>query len=415
MPDYTRSETVPPDLLPPASPERDSSDARGALLAFVADVESEAALRGGLLNTVDGVEVRRGTILHAIKYLAKKPTPRALVVDISGVANPMEQLDSLALVCKPDVRVLVIGEDSSLGFYRDLVRTLGVAEYMNKPVTRDGVARLFLPQIIGASTDAAQRGGTVIAVCGARGGVGTTTVAVNLALQITAATHGHVGLLDLHLQRGTAALMLGVKTVGGLRVALEQPERADALFLDRVAVEINDRLRLIAADEPLDGTPSPTPDGMRRVLDLLRRRFNYIVMDLPVSGAPAEIEALRAARHLLVVMAPDLVCLRDTERLRQLAGSLGTVNTSIVLNRADMPGSLKMAMIEQGLGCKPTIEIPDLGKQLGKAANLGKPAVGESAVFRRVMALLAQEVSGTPVGQMHPAGDRSLLRRILGR
>jgi len=74
-----------------------------------------------------------------------------------------------------------------------------------------------------------------------------------------------------------------------------------------------------------------------------------------------------------------------------------------------------MAMIEQGLGCKPTIEIPDLGKQLGKAANLGKPAVGESAVFRRVMALLAQEVSGTPVGQMHPAGDRSLLRRILGR
>ena len=415
MPDYTRSETVPPDLLPPASPERDSSDARGALLAFVADVESEAALRGGLLNTVDGVEVRRGTILHAIKYLAKKPTPRALVVDISGVANPMEQLDSLALVCKPDVRVLVIGEDSSLGFYRDLVRTLGVAEYMNKPVTRDGVARLFLPQIIGASTDAAQRGGTVIAVCGARGGVGTTTVAVNLALQITAATHGHVGLLDLHLQRGTAALMLGVKTVGGLRVALEQPERADALFLDRVAVEINDRLRLIAADEPLDGTPSPTPDGMRRVLDLLRRRFNYIVMDLPVSGAPAEIEALRAARHLLVVMAPDLVCLRDTERLRQLAGSLGTVNTSIVLNRADMPGSLKMAMIEQGLGCKPTIEIPDLGKQLVKAANLGKHAVGESAVFRRVMALLAQEVSGTPVGQMHPAGDRSLLRRILGR
>ena len=416
MLDYTRSDTVPPELLPPTSPERDSSDARGALLAFVADAESEAAVRGGLLNTVDGVEVRRGTILHAIKHLAKKPTPRALIVDISGVANPMEQLDSLALVCKPDVRVLVIGEDSSLGFYRDLVRTLGVAEYMYKPLTRDGVARLFLPQIAGVSTDAsALRGGTVIAVCGARGGVGTTTVAVNLALQITAATHGHVGLLDLHLQRGTAALMLGVKTVGGLRVALEQPDRADALFLDRVAVEINDRLRLIAADEPLAGTPSPTPDGIRRVLDLLRRRFNYIVMDLPVSGTLAEIEALRAARHLLVVMAPDLVGIRDTERLRQLAASLGTVNTSIVLNRSDMPGGLKMQMIEQGLGCKPTIEIPDLGKQLGKAANLGKPALGESAAFRRVMALLAQEVSGTPVGRMVPAGDRSLLGRMFGR
>ena len=80
----------------------------------------------------------------------------------------------------------------------------------------------------------ASRGGSVIAVCGARGGVGTTTVAVNLALQLTDATRGHVALLDLHLWQGTTALMLGVKPSGGLRIALEQPERADALFLDRV-------------------------------------------------------------------------------------------------------------------------------------------------------------------------------------
>ena len=69
-------------------------------------------------------------------------------------------------------------------------------------------------------------------------------------------------------------------------------------------MEINERLRLIAAEESLDGTPSPTPDGMRRVLDLLRRRFNYVVMDLPVPASLAEMQALRAARHLLVVMAP---------------------------------------------------------------------------------------------------------------
>ena len=95
----------------------------------------------------------------------------------------------------------------------------------------------------------------VIAVCGARGGVGTTTIATNLALQLTAGTRGHVALLDLHLRQGTTALMLGVKPLGGLRTALEQPERADALFLDRVSVEINERMRLVAADESLDGTP----------------------------------------------------------------------------------------------------------------------------------------------------------------
>ena len=82
---------------------------RVPLLAFVADDETETALRGGLLNTVEGVEIRRGTILHAIKHLAKEPTPRALVVDIAGVANPMDELDNLARVCTPDVKVLVIG------------------------------------------------------------------------------------------------------------------------------------------------------------------------------------------------------------------------------------------------------------------------------------------------------------------
>ena len=73
---------------PNAAPVRDTSHARVPLLAFVADDDTETALRGGLLNTVDGVEVHRGTILHAIKHLAKEPTPRALIVDIARVAHP---------------------------------------------------------------------------------------------------------------------------------------------------------------------------------------------------------------------------------------------------------------------------------------------------------------------------------------
>ena len=188
--------------------------------------------------------------------------------------------------------------------------------------------------------------------------------------------------------------MLGVKPAGGLRIALEQPERADALFLDRVSVEINERLRLIAADESFDSIPSPTPDGVHVVLDLLCRRFNYTIIDLPMPGMPGVIEALRCARHLLLVMTPDLAGIRDADRLRQLATSLGTNHTSVVLNRTGMPGGLKMPLVEQGLGGKPTVQIPDLGKQLCRAANLGKPALGECSAFRKAIALLAQEVSG---------------------
>jgi pilus assembly protein CpaE len=398
--------------VPQTAQVRDSSQARMALLAFVADDETAAALKGGLLNTVEEIEVRRGTILHAVKYLAKEATPRVLVVDIAGVASPLDELNNLARVCTPDVKVLVIGENADVGFYRELVRNMGVAEYLYKPVTRDHVTRIFLPQIAGVALDVgASHGGSVIAVCGARGGVGTTTVAVNLALQLSASTHGHVALLDLHLRQGSAALMLGVKPVGGLRIALEQPERADALFLDRVTLEINVRLRLVAAEEPLDGILSPTPDGMRRVLDLLRRRFNYVVMDLPMPATAAEMQALRSARHLLVVMVPDLASIRDADRLRQLATSLGANHTTIVLNRLGTPGGLGMPLIEQGLGGKPSIQIPELGKQLGRAANLGKAALGECAPFKNAVALLAQEITGAPAR----VGDSSFLARMLGR
>lgn len=402
--------------VPHVAPVRDSAQARAPLLAFVSDDDTETALRGGLLNTVEGVHIRRGTILHAIKHLAKEPTPRVLVVDITHVANPLYELDNLARVCTPDVKVLAVGEEIDVSFYRDLVRNMGVAEYIHKPLTRDNVARLFVPLIAGVTMDAAAtRGGSVIAVCGARGGVGTTTVAINLALQLTDATRGHVALLDLHLRQGTTALMLGVKPVGGLRIALEQPERADALFLDRVAVEINERLRLIAAEESLDGTPAPTAEGMRRVLDLLRQRFNYVVLDLPTPATLAEMQALRGARHLVAVMAPDLAGIRDADRLRQLAAGLGTSHTTIVLNRLGMPGGLKLPLIEQGLGNKPVVQIPDLGKQLGRAANLGKPALGECAAFRKAMAVLAQELSGAAASRMSHAHGRSLFGRMLGR
>lgn len=406
-------QTVLADEQSLAAPVRDSAQARCPLLAFVADDDTEAALRGGLLNTVKGVDIRRGTVVHAIRHLAKEPTPRVLVVDISEVTNPLSELDNLSGVCAPDTKVLVVGDLNEVSLYRHLVRDMGVSEYVHKPLTRDRVTRLFVPHITGATLDAnASHGGSLIAVCGARGGVGTTTVAVNLALQVAEATRGHVALLDLHLKQGTTALMLGVKPMSGLRIALEQPDRADALFLDRVSVEITPRLRLIAADESLESTPAPTPDGMRGVLELLRRRFNYIITDVPLPSTAADMQPLQCARHLLVVMTPDLASIRDADRLRQLATVLGTGHATTVLNRLGMPGSLRLPLVEQGLGGKPTILIPELAKQLGRAANLGKPALNECAAFRKAIGLLAQEISGSPADHKD---NSSLLRRILGR
>jgi hypothetical protein len=190
-----------------------------------------AALRGGLPMLAPG-QLRQGDARTATEALQREPTPQTLLVDISGIAEPFAALEALAAVCAPDVRVLVVGEQTDIGFYRQLTRDLCVAEYAHKPLTRDVVARLFGPLLGGAPAEAS-RGGKVIAVAGMRGGCGATTVAVNLALQLAERSHGHVALLDLHLRGGTTGLMLGVRPGTGLRVALEEPDRVDALFLDR--------------------------------------------------------------------------------------------------------------------------------------------------------------------------------------
>ena len=387
---------------------------RPRFMAFIADENSESALRGGLADMVEGMQIRRGNIRSATKALEREQTPRVLLVDIAGVEDPVAALDELASVCTPDVRVLVVGEQTGIGFYRELTRDLGVAEYIHKPLTRDAVARLFGTHVAGASAEEhSNRGGRIIAVCGVRGGVGATTVAVNLALQLADVSRSYVALVDLHLRGGTAAMMLGARPGSGMRAALEEPDRVDALFLDRVGIPVDERVRLFAAEEPWETEPHPSDEGMKRLLMTLRQRFNSIVVDMPMPPNAAEKIALQEARHRILVMGPDVGSIRDTVALRKMMGGLGgSARILTVLNRSNVPGGLKTKLIEEGLGAAPDIVIPDLPRYLPRAANLGRPALRESSQFRRALAPLTQEISAVRAGS---GGGRSFFARLFGR
>ena len=109
----------------------------------------------------------------AVATLGRAASPRVLIVDVSGEADPMRALDSLAAVAEPSTAVLVIGEVQDMDFYREVTRGAGVAEYLAKPLVRDRVARLFGPVVRGQAYDAAPvNGGRSISVTGGqwRGG-----------------------------------------------------------------------------------------------------------------------------------------------------------------------------------------------------------------------------------------------------
>lgn len=385
------------------------------ILIFVRDDVSNAALRGGLADVDYELKVFRGGVEHGIRMLEKQVDGlHAIVVDVSTVDDPLAMLEDLARVCPPDVRVTVIGDNTEIGFYRTLIG-MGVTEYLPKPLTRDTVFRVLRPKLAGetsvASGAAAQRGGTVVAVCGAQGGAGATSLTINLALLLSEQTKATVAILDLHLQDGEAAVMLGVRPGPGLRIALEDPMRADVLFLERSAIEVTPRVRLIGADEAIDDELDISVAGMRHVLSLLRSKFRYVIVDLPIPLIPAMRPVLESAQTVFVLLEGEVTGLRNAAGLRALITRIaGSTRMFTVLNRYGRPGTLSLETVKKGLGATPDVVIPDLGKRMTEAVNSGVPAIRKVSKLKRHLAPLVREIAGVDA-----RASRSFLSRLFGR
>ncbi len=410
------------DLAEPPAAETERHD-RPRVIAFVSDQETEVALREGLREALPmGFDVRQGTVRAAMAALQKMPTPHVLIVDVSGEQQPLATLGELSEVVEPDVRVLVIGDREDLNFYRQMTHGLGVREYLHRPLMRDMVARYFGPLILhGAHAAEGTLGGRVVTVTGTRGGVGASTIAANLAWHFGVEASRHTVLMDADLFRGTAAMQIGAKTGAGLRTALEAPDRIDDLFVERTAQPVSKRLHMLAAEENLTETITHAPDAAERLLEALRRRFNFVVIDVPHSALPLHRDLLLMAHQRVVVMDPTLASVRDALRLMALPnGRLQPSRAVLVLNRENLRGGLNRRQLEEGLKMRPDVVIPDLPKLVGHAESMGEPAMAVRGKFRAGILHIAREVafvrlldSVTP-DSTSPAASTGRFRRWLG-
>jgi len=307
-------------VAPAGAPPTSGRAGRTRVLTFVIDAETEAVLRLGLLAaSQDDLVVQRGDSRTAIAALRKMQTPRVLVVDISSDEQPLSTLTALSEVVEPDVRVLVIGDRQDVDLYRQLTRTLGVGEYLYKPLNAEVVAQHFGPFIAPANVSTTQlHGARMLAFTAVCGGAGATTLAANLAWYLATEAKRHTVLLDANLYTGTAAMLLGAQTGGGLRLALETPERVDGLFMERIAQPAADRLVVIAGEEKLTERTMIAEGAVQRLLQGLRQRYNYVVADVPLVPGAWYNELLDQARQRVLVMEPTLQAVRDSLRLMAL-------------------------------------------------------------------------------------------------
>jgi pilus assembly protein CpaE len=381
----------------PSTPRQISTrHRRPALIAFVTDAVSEKALADGLADVLPGgVDVRRGGIRAAIATMQKAATPSVLVVDVSGEDQPLSALAQLANVVEPDVCVLVIGEVDSVDFYREITRSLGAHEYLSKPLTNDKVARHVGALVLGQThVTEGVHGGALVVITGVRGGVGATTLAVNLAGHFGVSMRRHTVLFDPEIHLGDASFLLNVKPGPGLRMALETPERIDALLAERAAQSAAERLDVLSGEEPLTSKLHYAAGGIDRLLAALRRRYNFIVADVPFRQEPLYDELLALAHQRVLVMLPTLTSVRATLRLLSGLGNVEHVKRPvIVLNRVGVPGSLTRRQVEDALAMKVDVAVPDQPRQVEAAATMGEMAMVRGNGFRSGILELSRQVA----------------------
>lgn len=360
--------------------------------AFVQDAESLNVIRAAFAPAFPtGLSLHQISFAETIACLGGIDTPRTVLVDIAGEEQPLTAIHRLESVVDTGTRVLIIGDQRSVTFYRSLTRTFGVREYLCKPLDPALVVRDLLPWASGtAPAVEPARGGTMIAVCGAGGGVGTTTIATSLAWLAGGENRRHTLLLDTDLQRGTAALAANVAPTTGLRNALEAPDRIDPLLVERAAQPWVGRLHVLAAEEPLTESWIYRIGGGRALANTLRQRYNFVIADIPARPFGFAREILSLAQIRVVVAAATPQSIAQARRWLTLeAGSAQIMSPLVLLNRFQRRRDMAMAKVTEALGARPSLVVPDEGAAVVRAVDLGEPAAGRRGRFRAAIRELA--------------------------
>ena len=367
------------------------------VIAFV-DAQTEQLLQDAAVLPGRN-QVIRGGIDKAIEYLSEQRSPNLLLVDISGIELPLSKVQMLADVCEPGTNVIAIGDRNDVALYRDL-QDAGVGNYLVKPLTRELLTRALAPKTTNGSGGgdmgrAPMKLGKMVAFIGARGGVGSTTLAANLAWHLANRQSRRVALVDLDIQHGDCTLLFNVPTTPGLRDALANPLRLDPLLLERIMTQHGERLFMLGGEEPIDEHVQFTPSAVDMLFTVLRGAFHYVIADVPRIPVPAYRRALEIADRRIIVVDQTMRSMRDAVRLKRMLGD-DADRSIFVVNRVGEAGNHGLGLKEIGdtLQAKPTSIVPFLPSLVTPAAHHATIAANKRGKFANGIGELALEISG---------------------
>jgi pilus assembly protein CpaE len=390
------------DVTPPRNDEYISPAPRVSVQAYCASVAVATTVRAASEDRRLGkahLSVHMGGVAAAIEAYQKAPTPNVIMLETEADHDILDGLDELATVCDAGTRVVVIGSASDVAPYRELVRR-GVSDYVVGPVQPLDVVRAICGLYASQEEVAV---GRVIAVVGAKGGVGASTVAHNVAWAIARDLALDSVVIDLDLAFGTASLDFNQDPVQGIANAISQQERPDTALMERLLAKCTDRLSLLAAPATLDQVYDFGADAFDAIFDTLRMTTPCIVLDVPHQWSAWTKRALIGADDILVVAEPDLANMRNAKNMLNVlkAARPNDRPPLYCLNQVGMHKRPEITVREfaKAIESQPIAAIPFDSKMFGTAANNGQMIQQVSATHKTTLMFLqmAQRMTGHAV------------------
>ena len=319
------------------------------------------------------LKVHMGGVETALEFYGSAPTPNLLILE--SRREPQELLESLrqlADVCDPTTKVVIIGHYNDVWLYRELIRA-GVSEYVVAPVSMADVIAAI--SAIFVDPEAAPIGKS-IAFIGAKGGVGSSSIAHNVSWSMSTLFDSEVVIADLDLPFGTANINFDQDPAQGIAEAVFSPERIDEVYLDRLLATCAERLSLLAAPSALDRVYDFGNEAFNQIIDVAQRTAPLLILDVPHVWNGWTRSTLMQVDEVVITATPELANLRNTKNLVDTLKKLRPNDQPprLILNQVGVPKrpEIKTNDFVEPLGIEPLAIIPFEPQLFGNAANNGR-------------------------------------------
>jgi pilus assembly protein CpaE len=351
------------------------------------------------------VVVSRDALPELAHPTAKQPP--VLVVDL----RDQSQIPAALTVLKrnhPTTGVLLVANQLDPSMLLDAMRA-GVNEFVTAPLTVSDLLSA-IKRLMGSMV--ASTRGDIIAIVGAKGGVGATTVAVNLATSIGRKNPDSCLLIDLNLACGDAAVFLGAEPRFSVVDALDNVQRLDTAFFSGLIVKTKGGPDLLGAPNrpPTRGYESAR---IRSLLEFVSQSRQFTVLDVPRSDASA-LDSLELASKIVIVANQELATVRNANRLAAaLKQRYGQARLQLVLARTDRKAEIGLDDVERTVGLEISQMLPSDYRTALDAMNKGRPLVLDSASgLANAFKEFAGQISGLTEGKQEKSRSGSLFGRL---